>query len=348
MEPRIRWRGTVLVLLFLLPGCTEAAVSSRTPVATPSTQQYHDMTSAELAPEHDGLYVCLYGTLHWGGPVDTPTILDKEVRISGGGSFGDSTVPFEAHQDVENVLVCGQIYYLELGRGTKYEMDYDIMTTAPGESPLQTVLSTPRDCRKAHGTARRNICYWKFALDWQDGRWCDSISDPEIKDSCFHRTAQARQDPALCDRIRPDTMSDWTVEQVLLRDVCLGDMKTPDSALCDKIGNDNIRGGCYKQAAYMHGDPGLCAQVPHGTTDHSPRGSCYGYLAYKLNDLSLCEQLTDAQERDWCYFDYAGISKKYGYCDRVSDKWRDTCRSSAVLFLPDGSATPEGNPLGPE
>ena len=121
---------------------------------------------------------------------------------------------------------------------------------------------------------------------------CESFRDKNNVNLCFSLFAKKLDNPALCDNKKDS----------LAKDACLLDMmKTnPSLDICEKINNDILQAGCYKQLALKKDDSLLCQK--------SNDPWCFIDLAEKTGDHLLCEKIlktpsidNDQYFKDICY-----------------------------------------------
>ncbi len=208
------------------------------------------------------------------------------------------------------------------------------------------VPQSMKDCDSADNTGK-DFCYENYAVLTGDEKGCEAAVEQGVKDDCFARLAQQKNDRSLCDNIvtgKPDCYADVAIA-------------TNDTSLCDKT--DYEAEQCVRAAEAM--DFSLCPDgqnrricndaVSEGKPEYctttrivedtcwnsidneyfacqeelkieSPKAFCYYNIALNTNSASLCNKA--GPNMNLCFFKIATTLNNPAICENLAET-RDNC-----------------------
>lgn len=227
---------------------------------------------------------------------------DKDLKdcedaysVSSYGPSESDMCYYELALDRENISLCRKV------RGTDSYYGY---TAAQCGAEIAMYKGDSQLCEELSFISKYD-CYLELATNLEDASICGEITSVRKRDDCYSSLASALEDPSICKEI--STESD--------KDECIYDYVywysyyIDDWSICDEFSAsaDEEQSYCYYEAADATGQVSYCDKMTTDTGYYSyyTKGDCYGNVASYKNDPSLCEQLTDADFKDACYYEYA-------------------------------------------
>lgn len=323
----------ILLITLFISGC------SSKPIKGP----YTDVSVYDLNKEYSEKYVCVYG--NYSTSFEYSGISQVYLESSGLINFilsNPETTGVESKYG--NVIACGLIEYSKFGYGHigsyNYRLKTDILTSAPNEAPYNIIISILSDCQNIPGLKRKDICYWKFAVDDLDVNICDHINNHIIKNSCLLHIAVELKDDQICKQLDEElgvNSLGWGRSDVnwLLKDICLSYTIKEDLSeisYCNNIEDEGIKNGCIEKVAINTLNPEICFMLEDIHTFESggpkqPLGKamCLSEIAIKTREYSLCEN-SNQVINDYCYRKVAMTTNKLSLCENIIDPiLKDTC-----------------------
>jgi hypothetical protein len=276
-----------------------------------------------LEPPEKKQYLCEDGKTIVSDLTECPRI-DKDLQdceeASSIESYGPSESDmcyFELALDRENISLCRKV------RNTDSWYDY---TAAKCGAQIAMYQGEPSLCDELSFVSKYD-CYLELASELEDPSVCAEISSVRKRDDCYSSLASALEDPSVCSYISTETDKDECIYDY----VYYYSYYVDDWSICEEFSAsaDTEQSYCYYEAADSTGELSYCDKMTTDTGYYSyyTKGDCYGGVAKYKRDVSICEQLTDADFKDDCYYEYA---TSYPYdvdaCDNIADEYtRDDC-----------------------
>lgn len=196
-------------------------------------------------------------------------------------------------------------------------------------------------CGNIETSYYKNECYESFIDYSEDGFICDYFSQYN-KALCLLNFARHQRNPAFCDRIEGDTITQnqcykEIAETVQNPDICnniqdesdrnyCSAVTRSDSSLCANLSAYD-KDICYNSIAYNTKNPNLCDQI----SQQYNKENCYILLAKTMPDLSLCEKINldnklSKDMKENCYYEYAKELKYPTICGKITKQYlKDDC-----------------------
>lgn len=197
-------------------------------------------------------------------------------------------------------------------------------------SCFNEVTKNPLVCENAGELLQKNDCYKFIAEGKHDISLCEKVSEEErdfcygaylelskedisedicekidstfLKDDCFTKIAEEKQDAYACERI--------SKENVDTKNYCFA-VAGVDSKFCEKI-QESTKNSCFLWIARKKKDSSICMKV-----DSLYLNTCYNSVAVAAMDPLICESL-NPDPRNGCYFNVATAKQDSAVCDKIS------------------------------
>jgi hypothetical protein len=313
-------------------------------VIAPTTfTPYIDVALSNLDPKYNKKRICLFGDYSVGREYAG----FEDVWTANPAEFADYLITPVTPDIKRSVIACGVINYFPEGTGHlgnyKYYLPIEIMIDVQNEKPYLSSITNVINCNQIHGTNRKSLCYWEFALNNNDSSLCKLIDNGKIKDSCFLHVANDLSQRNLCQNINQNTKAGvdidvyynnyWLPRDLQLKEFCEA-ISSSKIEECDSVTVTEIKDRCLEKVASTTKNQTTCGIIK----DLSTKMSCYSKIAIDLHNSSLCENLpeshiirSDGNEesvvaQSICYFNYVKNTKENEVCQKIKDSgYKSAC-----------------------
>ncbi|MBS3106622.1 hypothetical protein J4419_03095 [Candidatus Woesearchaeota archaeon] len=172
----------------------------------------------------------------------------------------------------------------------------------------------------------KSLCAIKVATAQGDSAACSSIasfSEQETlaaRNTCFMGVAQAKKDPALCEKMV--SAQGKTGKGTQEYELCMIGVATKASD-CNALSSLSAKDSCINSIAKKTEDAQLCQEISSRDTQYN----CVQYLASVKKDWTLCNAL-DQPNADACIQIIAIQTRNAGLCDQIeTSRLREGCKN---------------------
>ena len=184
----------------------------------------------------------------------------------------------------ENISLCNKI----LSSDEYYEY-----TRAACGAKVALLKGAPAECEKLLTKMDTVDCYSAYAYDTDDISVCSMLKSTDDKDECMYEFVGYYNTPP----------GGWSI--------------------CEQLTDEDYKNSCYYYAADDTLDLSYCDKMSDKYSSiYWMKSECYDNIASQKNDPTICEGLSDEEDRDDCYYEYA---TDYPYhmevCDYITSKY---------------------------
>lgn len=108
------------------------------------------------------------------------------------------------------------------------------------------------------------LCYARVATKEKNIKICDKLNkQPYYKNVCVEEIARQQKNPTFCNNVVMAPPYDESMSKEAFLNYCLNYISTynSDSALCEKMPNNDSKDSCYWNVAIMARDVSFCAKI---------------------------------------------------------------------------------------
>ena len=168
------------------------------------------------------------------------------------------------------------------------------------------------DCESLTQQDEKDMCYHDLAYERGDVSLCGKIYHAGKKDDCFLMVATVTNKSSFCERISDSDFRNWCIGSIAI--------SLNDVMICDEIVDSNWMKWCH---ATIKGDASICKEI----NDYRWYDTCHSWVAVATNESSICEKDIQNQSlRDECLHEVNKNLKDPGICDKITNQvLKDSC-----------------------
>jgi hypothetical protein len=137
----------------------------------------------------------------------------------------------------------------------------------------------------------KDECFGRVGEGKDEAKFCERVIDSGIKANCYKNIAHDKQDDSFCNLIPTGDIKDACFMAVA--------GSSNNEELCKKIENPSIKDDCYISNTVLYERSDLCAFIE----ETSKRDHCYREMAFRSFNLKLCESVDDLSSKQDCLRD---------------------------------------------
>ena len=157
----------------------------------------------------------------------------------------------------------------------------------------EKIVNNIDECERIKNTNIKEICFRRLANNKQDLNICDSIKDNYNKTECYFQVFKVKKDLDIDEALtRCSKISNLRCYEILA-------VNANNLSICDNIIQDEQKYYCYKEVLVAHNSVDykkylqLCKKLPfESILNDYKKVECFCDIAIKLNDPTICDNIT--------------------------------------------------------